>query len=328
MNKWQHTVKKSISFAGIGLHSGKPVTLYIKPAEANTGIRFVRTDLDRETTIPASLFRVNDTNLATSIASDGISVSTTEHLLAALAGMEIDNVVVELDSDEVPIMDGSAAPFVHVLKKAGRRTQKSHRLMLKITDTIEVADGESTIRIEPYDGFKVSGEIDFNHHLINRQTFSLEIDRHKFMKEIAAARTFGFLHEVDFLRQNGKALGGSLENAIVIDRAKILNAEGLRYSDEFVRHKLLDLIGDMALLGCPLLGHIVAVKAGHTQHLQLMQAIADHAECWQFVKWTDKGDGNVLERVVMSTRAAGNRILPYLVPPQVVPVGGNAALSA
>jgi UDP-3-O-[3-hydroxymyristoyl] N-acetylglucosamine deacetylase len=326
MDKWQHTIRKTVSFAGVGLHSGKTVKLYIKPAGASTGIRFVRTDLGRKVMIPATLYRVTDTSLATTLAKDDVTVSTTEHLLAALAGMGIDNAVIELDNDEVPIMDGSAAPFVHVLTKVGRKRQKAARFLLKITRKIEVRNGDSVILIEPHDGFRVSGEIDFEHHLVRRQKFSVEVDSQTFIKEIASARTFGFLHEVEYLRQNGKALGGSLDNAIVIDRSEILNMEGLRFSNEFVRHKLLDLIGDLALLGCPVLGHITAIKSGHAQHLQLMKEIADHPECWQFVKWTDNGDESAFEKVVMTTRAAGNKILPFLVPPQVLPVSNRSPL--
>jgi len=326
MDKWQHTIRKTVSFAGVGLHSGKTVKLYIKPAGVSTGIRFVRTDLGRKVMIPATLYRVTDTRLATTLAKDDVTVSTTEHLLAALAGMGIDNAVIELDNDEVPIMDGSAAPFVHVLKKVGRQRQKAARFLLKITRKIEIRNGDSMILIEPHDGFKVSGEIDFEHQLVRKQKFSIEVDSQTFIKEIASARTFGFLHEVEYLRQNGKALGGSLDNAIVIDRSEILNTEGLRFSNEFVRHKLLDLIGDLALLGCPVLGHITAIKSGHAQHLQLMKGIADHPECWQFVKWTDNGEESAFEKVVMTTRAAGNKILPFLVPPQVLPVSNSSPL--
>ncbi len=325
MNKWQHTVKKTVSFAGIGLHSGTPVKLYIKPADSFSGISFLRRVEGEDVMIPASMYRVTDTRLATTLSFDDAHVSTTEHLLAALSGMGIDNAIIELDNDEVPIMDGSAAPFVHILKKAGRKRQKSPRLMLKITKPIAIQDGDSFVRIEPYNGFKVSGEIDFDHELIQKQTFTAKINRTTFISEIASARTFGFLHEVEYLRQNGKALGGSLENAIVIDRSEILNAEGLRFSDEFVRHKILDLIGDMALLGCPVMGHISASKAGHGQHLLLMQEIAEHPECWQLVTLTDEGEESVLEKVVTSTKAAGNKILPYLVPPQLIPVSSTAA---
>ncbi|MEW6290058.1 MAG: UDP-3-O-acyl-N-acetylglucosamine deacetylase [Thermodesulfobacteriota bacterium] len=328
MDKWQHTIKKTVSFAGVGLHSGKTVKLYIKPAGPSTGILFVRTDLGRKVVIPATVYRVTDTRLATTLAKDDVTVSTTEHLLAALAGVGIDNAVIELDNDEVPIMDGSAAPFVHVLKKVGRKRQNVARFLVKITRKIEIRNGDSMILIEPHDGFKVSGEIDFAHHLVRKQKFSVEVDAQTFIKEIASARTFGFLHEVEYLRQNGKALGGSLDNAIVIDRSEILNTEGLRFSNEFVRHKLLDLIGDLALLGCPVLGHITAVKSGHAQHLQLMKEIAEHPECWQFVKWTDNGEESAFEKVVMTTRAAGNKILPFLVPPQVLPGPNSSPLPA
>ncbi|MFH1217577.1 MAG: UDP-3-O-acyl-N-acetylglucosamine deacetylase [Pseudomonadota bacterium] len=326
MDKWQHTINKAVSFAGIGLHSGKPVKLVVKPAEASTGIRFVRTDLADNVVIPATLSRVSNTVLATSLAKDGVEVSTTEHLLAALSGIGIDNAIIELDNNEVPIMDGSASPFVHVLRRAGRQRQRVKRLMLKITRPIEIRNGDSVLRIEPYNGFKVSGEINFDHHLIRRQTFSVDVDSRSFVKEVASARTFGFLHEVEYLRSNGKALGGSLDNAIVIDRTEILNTDGLRFSNEFVRHKILDLIGDLALLGFPLLGHVKAIKSGHAQHLELMKEIVDHPECWQLVKIAGNGDENVLEKVVMSTMAAGNKILPFLMPPQVMPATNGAPL--
>lgn len=328
MDKWQHTINKTISFAGIGLHSGNTVRMSVKPADVDTGISFFRTDLGRKVMIPATLYRVSDTRLATTLAKDDVSISTTEHLLAALSGMGIDNAVIELDNDEVPIMDGSAAPFVQLLKKVGRKRQKAARVMLKITRKIEIHNGDSMIIIEPYDGFKVSGEINFSHPLVKKQKLSLEVDAETFSREIASARTFGFLHEVEYLRQNGKALGGSLDNAIVIDQSEILNSEGLRFSNEFVRHKLLDLIGDLALLGCPVLGHVTAIKSGHGQHLQLMQAIADHPECWQFIKWTENGANSAFEKVVMSTRAAGNKILPFFVPPQVLPVPNSTPLPA
>lgn len=326
MDKWQHTIKKAVSFAGIGLHSGKPVKLVVKPAEANTGIRFVRTDLAGAVVVPAILSRVSSTVLATTLAKDGVEISTTEHLLAALSGIGIDNAIIEIDNSEVPIMDGSASPFVHVLRKAGRQRQKAKRLMLKIIRPLEVRNGDSVIRIEPYDGFRVSGEIDFDHHLVRKQTFSVEVDSQTFVKEVSSARTFGFLHELEYLRNNGKALGATLDNAIAIDRNEILTSGGLRFSNEFVRHKILDLIGDLALLGFPLLGHVKATRSGHAHHLELMKEIVDHPECWQLVKITGSGDDNVLEKVVMTTMAAGNKILPFLVPPQVMPAAGRAAV--
>ncbi|MBC8318030.1 MAG: UDP-3-O-acyl-N-acetylglucosamine deacetylase [Desulfobulbaceae bacterium] len=319
MDIFQHTIRKSVSFAGVGLHSGNPVHLYIKPAAPDSGICFVRTDLDSRVTIPASLHRISDTRLATTLSSEDIQVGTTEHLLAALIGMGVDNAVVELDSDEVPIMDGSAGPFAHLLKKVERQQQKSKRVMLKVTKEISVKNGTSEVRILPYDGMKVTCNIDFDHDMIQKQSLSLEITPESFFQEIASARTFGFLHEVEYMRQNGKALGGSLDNAVVVDQDGVLNVEGLRFSDEFVRHKILDLIGDLALLGCPVLGHVIASKAGHTQHFQLMKAIVGNPDCWQFVNLTHNGNESTLEKMVSSTREVRNKIKPFLLPPQLAP---------
>lgn len=319
MDIFQHTIRKSVSFAGVGLHSGNPVHLYVKPAAADSGICFVRTDLDSRVTIPASLHRITDTRLATTLSKEDIQVGTTEHLLAALIGMGIDNAVVELDSDEVPIMDGSAGPFAHLLKKVERQQQKCKRVMLKVTQEISVKNGSSEVRILPYDGMKVTCDIDFDHDMIQKQSMSLEITPESFFQEIASARTFGFLHEVEYLRQNGKALGGSLDNAVVVDHTGILNVEGLRFSDEFVRHKILDLIGDLALLGCPVLGHVIASKSGHTQHFQLMKAIIGNPDCWQFVKLSHNGQESTLEKMVSSTKEVHNKIKPFLLPPQLAP---------
>ncbi len=315
----QHTLKKEISFCGVGLHSRKQVHLTIKPAEPNTGIRFVRTDRDNAE-IPAFMDYVVDTSLATTLASnDGAVVSTVEHLLGALVGLGVDNALIALDGDEVPIMDGSAGPFVHLLKKCGRQRQKAGKQMLKITRELSFSDGNKTIRVKPYEGMKYTYEIDFDHDLIRHQLYTMAFNPKKFADEIASARTFGFMHEVEMLKSNGYALGGSLDNAVVIDRLGILNEEGLRYADEFVRHKVLDLMGDMALLGFPVIGHFIASKAGHGQHLGLMKEIANHPECWEFVKFEKHGD-SVLERVVTSTVAASNKILPYLVPTAAAPM--------
>ena len=317
MDIFQHTIRQSISFAGVGLHSGNPVHLYIKPAAPDSGICFVRTDLGSRITIPASMYKISDTRLATTLSSEDVQVGTTEHLLAALIGMGIDNATIELDSDEVPIMDGSAGPFTHLLRKVERQKQQSKRVLLKITKEISVKNGSSEVRILPYGGMKVSCDIDFDHDMIQKQSMSLEITPESFFQEIASARTFGFLHEVEYLRQNGKALGGSLENAVVVDQSGVLNAEGLRFSDEFVRHKILDLIGDLALLGCPVLGHVIASKAGHTQHFQLMKAIVDNPDCWQFVKLTHNGQESIFEKMVSTTKEAKNKIKPFLLPPQL-----------
>jgi UDP-3-O-[3-hydroxymyristoyl] N-acetylglucosamine deacetylase len=308
----QHTIKKAVSMRGIGLHSGKAVNLTIRPAEVDSGIRFVRSDV--AVAIPASMSLVVDTRLATTIARNDTAIATTEHLLAALSGLGIDNAVIELDAPEVPIMDGSAGPFVHLLRKADRRRQKGFRRLLKITDEIVVRDGDKEIRVVPHQGLKVTCEIDFDHELIRRQRYTIELSPKKFADEIAMARTFGFMEDVEKLKENGFALGGSLENAVVVARGGVLNREGLRFSDEFVRHKILDILGDLALLGCPLLGHVIASRSGHRQHLLLMQEIARRPECWEFVKLQDHGDKKHLKEAVTST---GNLFMPILVPPSL-----------
>lgn len=317
MDLFQYTIRKKISLAGIGLHTGEPVNLTIKPAAVDTGIRFVRLDLGRESSVPAFMNKVVDTSLATTIAEDEAAVSTTEHLLGALAGLGVDNAVVELDGAEVPIMDGSAGPFVHLLKKVQRRRQKAPKRVLKIVKEIVCHDGDKVIRVLPFDGLRVTCEIDFAHDLIGKQSYTLDVNPKSFAKEIASARTFGFMDEVKKLKEHGYALGGSLDNAVVIDQLGVINKDGLRFADEFVRHKVLDLIGDLALLGCPLMGHVIASKSGHAQHLRIMQAIANNPECWQFVRLEQAEDDTVLERVITSTKAAGNKLLPFLVPPTV-----------
>lgn len=308
----QHTLGKEVSFSGIGLHTGLPVAMVIKPAAADTGIRFFRTDLQEE--IPALMDRVVDTTMATTVAANNASVSTTEHLLAALTGLGIDNALVELDGPEVPIMDGSAAPFVQIVRRIERKRQDVCRKLLKITREITFQVGDAEIRLLPYDGYKVTCEIDFEHHLIKNQKYSVEVNSRRFVKEIASARTFGFMDQIEKLRANGLALGGSLANAVVVDRTRILNSEGLRFSDEFVRHKVLDLIGDLALLGCQLVGHVVATRSGHGHHLGLMKEIVAHPECWEFVTLEKHDEEGVLTKVVSSTREAGNMLFPFLVP--------------
>ncbi|HIJ79092.1 MAG: UDP-3-O-acyl-N-acetylglucosamine deacetylase [Desulfobulbaceae bacterium] len=322
MSSFQHTIKKTIRFRGIGLHSGKPVTLTILPAEVNSGIRFVRSDMNQEAPTPAFMDRIIDTRLATTIGTeDDAPISTTEHLLAALVGMGVDNAIVEIDGPEVPIMDGSAGPFVHVLKKIGRSRQNASRWMLKILKEISYQDGDTYVKILPHNGFKVTCEIDFDHAFIRKQTYSANINPKKFAQELAAARTFGFLDQVEMLRQNGLALGGSLDNAIVIDETGVVNADGLRFADEFARHKALDLIGDLALLGFPLLGHVMARKSGHGHHFALMQQLAAQPDRWDLVTYEKEGENRVLEKVASTTREAGDMLLSYLVPPSVALAG-------
>ncbi len=325
MNRFQHTLKKTVRFGGVGLHSGEAVKLVVKPADANFGVQFVRSDLGENAVVPAFMDSVVDTTLATTIAAGETKVATTEHLLAALSGLGIDNARIEVDGPEVPILDGSAGPFVQVLKRTGRQKQKARKRFIKINRSISFKDGLKNMQVLPYDGFRVTCEIDFDHPLIRQQSYSLELSPEKFVREISPARTFGFLDEVQKLQENGLALGGSLDNAIVVDKFGILNSDGLRFQDEFARHKVLDLIGDFALLGYPLMGHVIASRSGHGQHLGLLKAIADHPECWEMVKYEKGDDSGVLERVVTSTKAVGNRVLPMLLPPASLPGFGCPA---
>jgi UDP-3-O-[3-hydroxymyristoyl] N-acetylglucosamine deacetylase len=291
------------------------VNLIIKPAPANTGIHFYRSDLDTDQAVPAHMKQVVDTRLATTLGNGTATVSTTEHLLAALSGLGIDNAEIELDSFEVPIMDGSAAPFTRLLAKGGRKKQRALRRVLRITSPIEYTDGNKSIRIEPYNGFKVTGRIDFGNEFIGDQEYSIEMTQDRFRKEIARARTFGFVEHVESLWANGMALGGTLDSVIAIhwDRRSILNEDGLRFDDEFVRHKVLDLIGDMALLGSPVMGHVIADRSGHGMHLGLMEAIALSPECWEYVKFKKNGS-SVLKQVVVGTRSAGDKINQLISP--------------
>lgn len=311
----QYTLKRPVSCCGVGLHAGRTVNLTIKPAPVNTGICFCRSDLDTDQTVVAHMKQVVDTKLATTLGNGKATVSTTEHLLAALHGFGIDNAEIELDSHEVPIMDGSAAPFTYLLSKCGRVKQHALRKVLRVTSPIKYSDGNKTIRIEPYSGFKVTGRIDFDNELIGDQVYSIEVTKERFKKEIARARTFGFVEQVENLWANGMALGGTLESVIAIhwDRRSILNEEGLRFDDEFVRHKLLDLIGDLALLGSPVMGHVVADCSGHSMHLGLMEAIADNPDCWEYVKFKKNGN-SVLKQVVVGTWSAGDRINQLICP--------------
>lgn len=320
----QHTIKKEISFAGVGLHSGKPVKMVIKPAAVNTGIRFKRVDLGREALVPASMRRVSDTALATTLSKNDVLVGTTEHLLAALYGLGVDNAFVELNSEELPIMDGSAGPFAQVIKRNIKR-QKAKRLMMKITKEMTFKSGHTEIHVKPFDGFKITSKVEFDHPVIKSQSYTVNVDRDSFLKEIASARTFGFLEQVEYLRANGKALGGSLDNAVVIDKDGVVNAEGLRFADEFARHKILDLVGDLALLGCPLLGHVTAARGGHTQHVAFMRMLAENPECWELIKRSEDGRESVMDKMRMATKAAGKMVLPFLLPP-VPGMGSSKAL--
>jgi UDP-3-O-[3-hydroxymyristoyl] N-acetylglucosamine deacetylase len=275
----QRTLRRQISCAGIGLHSGNKVTLTLKPALADSGIRFRRTDVGVE--IPATVGYVTSLQYATVLGRDGATVETVEHLLAALISSGIDNLVVELTHNEVPIMDGSAAPFLYLVQEAGIKRLSAPRKHIKIVRAVQITDGDKRIAVYPSDHFKVSYTISFDHPMLRHQSRTERITEQSFAESIAAARTFGFLKEVEWMRQNGLALGGSLENAIVIGDAGVLNA--LRFEDEFVRHKILDAIGDLALLGYPLIGHVVAHRAGHALHTALVSRLLEERDAWVFV---------------------------------------------
>lgn len=309
MEIYQHTVKKPVNFIGTGLHSGQTVKMTVSPARAYHGIRFKRFGSDDS--VPAFVDRVVDTSLATTIAERGMVVSTTEHLLAALMGLGIDNALVELDGTEVPIMDGSAAPFVQGLRRVSRTRQKACRQVLRIVKPIRCQEGDKVISITPYDGFRLTCHIGFDHAVVKSQSYTLDVSPDKFCDEISSARTFGFIEQVEALQATGYALGGSLENAVVIGKEGVLNEEGLRFGDEFARHKILDLLGDLALLGCRLQGHVEATKSGHGQHLALMKAIVAHPECWQFVEAEQCTDSGILESLVSSMNA-GTAMFPFL----------------
>lgn len=310
---YQYTLKKNVSCCGIGLHSGRTVNLTLKPASIDSGIRFVRTDIPVKNYINASVDRVVDTRLATTIGKDSFHISTTEHLLAALRGFGIDNVDIELDSPEVPIMDGSAGPFIHLLKKSGKRKQAALRKVLRITKKITYENGDKNITFMPYDGFKVSGKIDFDDALIRKQSFEIDITPEKFIKEIASARTFGYVEQVEELWSNGLALGGTLDSVIAIhwNRKSVLNENGLRYKNEFIRHKVLDIVGDLTLLGCPIQGHVIANKTGHTEHYAFMKAVCQAPHCWELIELKENGAHAVLKDMVSSTMGKGEAVMPF-----------------
>ena len=280
----QRTLRRSISCTGIGLHSGNKVTLSLKPAPADFGIRFRRTDLGG-IEIPATVQHLAGINYATGLSRDAGTVETVEHLLSALVSLGIDNVVVELSQPEVPIMDGSAAPFVYLINEAGVKFLPPPRRYVKILRPISLTRGDKRIAIYPSEHFKVTYSIAFDHPLLRHQSRTMRINEESFVEEIAPARTFGFLKEVEMMRQRGLALGGSLENAIVIGDTGVLN-NGLRFEDEFVRHKILDVIGDLALVGHPLIGHVVAHRGGHALHTAFAAQVLEECDAWRFVETT------------------------------------------
>ncbi len=279
---YQHTLAGPAVCAGVGLHSGQRVKLRVRPAAAGAGIVFVRTDLSGDNRVRAAPDAVTQTRLCTVIANNaGVSVATIEHLMAALAALDVDNAIVELDGPEIPIMDGSALPFIELIDRAGRRMQEAQRQYIEILETVEVIEGDKRVALSPSDRFEMAFEIAFPSAVIGRQRVDLTVTETSFRRDLADCRTFGFLHEVEALREAGLARGGSLENAVVIDGDRILNPEGLRRPDEFVRHKALDAVGDLYVLGAPIIGRFEGVYAGHALNNLMVRALLQQPDAYR-----------------------------------------------
>ncbi|MGC3997530.1 MAG: UDP-3-O-acyl-N-acetylglucosamine deacetylase [Anaeromyxobacter sp.] len=300
----QRTVAKRVSCTGVGLHSGKPATLTLAPAAADAGVTFVRMDLGIE--IPARNDLVVDTTLSTSIGVGKAKISTVEHVMAALHGMGIDNCRVEVDGPEIPILDGSAAPFVCLVQEAGVKVQHAGKRYLVIDQPVEIRDGDKLARLEPADAFSVSFTADFNHPLITNQGFKVVLTDRTFEREVARARTFCFRRDIEKMQSMGLAKGGSLENAIVVDDFSILNPEGLRFPDEFARHKVLDAIGDLALFGLPVIGALTAVKSGHAMNQALVKKVLADATAHRIVRVTAEADAPAARAKVPALAVTGS----------------------
>jgi len=289
----QRTLKTLIRATGVGLHSGERVNMVLRPAAPGTGIVFRRVDLESPLDLPASALMVGDTRMCSCLERDApqgkVRVGTIEHLMSAFAGLGIDNAWVDLDAAEVPILDGSAAPFVFLIQSAGIEEQPVAKQFIRVKKPVAVKDGDKWARFTPYDGYRLSFSIVFNHPAIDRtgQQASVDFAENSYVREIARARTFGFMQEVEYLRENGLAQGGGLDNAVVLDEYRVLNADGLRYGDEFVKHKVLDAIGDLYLLGHPLLAHFEAHKSGHALNNQLARALLAAEDAWELVSFEE-----------------------------------------
>lgn len=285
----QRTLKNTIRATGIGLHSGEKIYLTLKPAPVDTGIVFRRMDLDPVVEIRALAVNVGETTMSTTLVSGDVKVDTVEHLLSAMAGLGIDNAYVELSAPEVPIMDGSAGPFVFLLQSAGLEDQDAPKKFIRILREVSVSDGEKKATFVPFEGFKVSFEIDFDHPVVadRTQVASVDFSSTSFVKEVSRARTFGFMRDIEYLRAHNLALGGSVENAIVVDEDAVLNEDGLRYEDEFVKHKILDAIGDLYLLGKSLIGEFRGYKSGHALNNQLLRELLSQPDAWEVVTFDD-----------------------------------------
>lgn len=289
----QHTLKTSIAASGTGLHSGKAINMVMKPGAVDSGIVFVRSDIQGgDNCIPALWDRVNDTKLCTVITNEaGLSIGTVEHIMAALRGCRIDNAIIELDGPELPAMDGSAMPFVALIEKAGIAPQNATRRAIRVLQEITVEQDGKRVSLIPADEFSFAGEIDFDHPGIGRQRFAMKLLNGNFKHDLANSRTFGFLHEVEYLRKNGLGLGGSMENAIVLDRETVMNPDGLRHDDEFIRHKLLDAVGDLYLAGFPILGAYEGIRAGHAMNNALLRKLFANPDAYEIIDLQDAAEG-------------------------------------
>jgi UDP-3-O-[3-hydroxymyristoyl] N-acetylglucosamine deacetylase len=288
----QRTLKKVVSATGVGLHNGEKVTLTLRPAAIDSGIVFRRSDLPATPEIQATPNAVHDTRMCSALEQNGVRVATVEHLMSALAGLGVDNVVIDVSASEIPIMDGSSGPFIFLLQSAGIVEQNAPKKFIKIKKIIEVKEGDKWVRFEPYHGFKLDFTIDFAHPVFENsgQNVIIDFKDNSYIKEISRARTFGFMHEVEYLRANGLARGGSLDNAIVLDEFRVLNREGLRYEDEFAKHKVLDAIGDLYMLGHPLLGAFFAFKSGHGLNNKLLRALQADSSAWEYATFDSLDD--------------------------------------
>ena len=286
----QRTLKNPIRATGVGLHTGQKVYMTLRPAAADQGIVFRRSDLDPVVDVSADAFAVGDTTLATTLVNaDGVRVKTVEHLLSAMAGLGIDNAIVELSADELPIMDGSAGPFVFLIQSAGIQELNAPKRFIRVRRPVQVTDGDKWARFDPFDGFKVSFAIDFDHPAFAEETQSATVDfsTTSFVREVSRARTFGFMRDIEYLRSNDLARGGSMDNAVVLDDYRVLNADGLRYDNEFVRHKILDAIGDLYLLGSGLIGSYSGYKSGHALNNKLVRALLEQERAWEETTYED-----------------------------------------
>ncbi|MBC3933054.1 UDP-3-O-acyl-N-acetylglucosamine deacetylase [Undibacterium curvum] len=290
----QTTIQQTVRTVGVGLHSGTKVELVLRPAPVNTGIVFTRTDLQPPLVFPASATTVGDTRMASTLTNNGQRVSTVEHLLSACAGLGVDNLYIDVSAEEIPIMDGSASSFVYLLQQAGLQQQDAAKKFIRVLKPVEIREGsgasEKWARLEPFDGFKLHFFIEFNHPAVDGtvQTAVVDFEKVSFVKDVARARTFGFMQDVEMLRGIGLARGGSMENAIVMDEYRILNADGLRFDDEFVRHKILDAIGDLYLIGHPLLASYTAHKSGHGLNNQLLRVLLSQPDAYEIVSFDDE----------------------------------------